>query len=214
MISQIPKFLKDHNYPNVNIIPYNKHGVEVREDDGIWRLIIDGVQQNLYQSNHSEGFQVYSHYELAYGDVICTGLGFGIREQWIASKPEVTKVMVLERSKELIEYHKAVGTIWNDKIEIIEADANQYRGNCDFLAIDHYEKIEPAELVKTIETLTNNISCKLMWFWQLENLLYGFDDKGAAYHHLLKIPGMGDLPYLPKETVLEFYEIFHGKYNQ
>lgn len=209
----IPKFLQEKNYPQVNIIPYEDDRISVKIVNNAWKLFVDGVQQNLYQLDHSEGFQVYSHYELAYGDVICTGLGFGIREQWIASKPEVTKVTVIENSKSVIDYHKSIGTQWNEKIEIIEADANFYRGTCNFLAIDHYENIPPALIVETVKRVSSNISCDIMWFWQLENLLLRWEDKAQAYRQLIKIPGMEDLPYLPDDVVQDFYDTFHGKYN-
>ena len=41
------------------------------------------------------------HYKLALGNVICTGLGFGVREQWLATKPEVNKIKLL---KEALQY--------------------------------------------------------------------------------------------------------------
>ena len=31
---------------------------------------------------HDEAYELYSHYDLAKGHCICTGLGFGVRENW------------------------------------------------------------------------------------------------------------------------------------
>ena len=36
--------------------------------------------------------ELYSSYDLAYGDVLVSGLGFGILPLWLASKPEVKLV--------------------------------------------------------------------------------------------------------------------------
>ena len=95
-------------------------------------------------------------------------MGFGTREQWIASKPEVTKVTVLEKYKEVIQYHKDIGTKWSDKIEIINCDANEYKGDCDFLSIDHYEYDDVLRIIDSITKVYKNITCECVWFWMLE----------------------------------------------
>ena len=76
-------FLEKLNYIPPVIKPYEKNGVVVYKDkDSRWHLIVDGVQMMLYTVGHEQALHFYSHYKLALGDVICTGLGFGVREQW------------------------------------------------------------------------------------------------------------------------------------
>jgi len=170
-----PNELKELGYVPPIIKPYDKNGIKVQlfldhpNDVSYWQLTMNGVQWMTLDETHSTSSQFYSHYKLAKGHVICTGLGFGTREQWIASKPEVTKVTVLEKFKEVINYHKDIGTKWSDKIEIINCDANDYKGNCDFLSIDHYEFNDALNLLSSIKKVCNNITCEYAWFWMLES---------------------------------------------
>jgi len=172
---KVPKELKELGYIPPIIKSYDKDGMCVWLDKSktvhdvyYWQLTMDGVQWMVLDERHSSACQMYSHYKLAKGHVICTGLGFGIREQWIASKPEVTKVTVLEKFKKVIDYHKDIGTKWSDKIEIIHCDANDYKGSCDFLSVDHYEHDDVLDIISSIKKICNNITCESAWFWMLE----------------------------------------------
>ena len=190
----VPIELKELGYIPPIIKSYDKDGVLVRlemrrysvannSDCPVWLLYVDGIQWMSFDPEHDQAFNVYSHYYLAYGHVICTGLGFGIREQWIASKPEVTKVTVLEKFKEVIDYHKDIGTKWSDKIEIINCDANDYKGNCDFLSIDHYEFDDALNIISSIKKISNNITCECTWFWMLENWIrLGYIEDNPPYY--------------------------------
>ena len=165
-------FLEKLNYVQPVIKPYNKNGVVVYKDkDSRWHLIVDGAQMMLYTVGHEQALHFYSHYKLALGNVICTGLGFGVREQWLATKPEVNKITVLEKNKSVIDYHKDIGTQWSDKIEIINCNANEYKGTCDFLSIDHYEKEDTKSIIESIKNTEKNIVSYYMWFWLLERWL-------------------------------------------
>ena len=165
-------FLEKLNYVPPVIKPYDKNGVVVYKDkDSRWHLIVDGVQMMLYTVGHEQALHFYSHYKLALGNVICTGLGFGVREQWLATKPEVNKITVLEKNKSVIDYHKDIGTQWSDKIEIINCNANEYKGTCDFLSIDHYEKEDTKSIIESIKNTEKNIVSYYMWFWLLERWL-------------------------------------------
>ena len=64
----------------------------------------------VFDPTHGQAKQFYSHYNLAYGHVVCTGLGFGTREKWLSTKPEVTKITVIEANKQIIDYHRDIGT--------------------------------------------------------------------------------------------------------
>ena len=62
------------------------------------------------------------------GHCICTGLGLGVRENWILNKPGVTKVTVVEKNQEIIDYHKFINPRLFDDVEVIHCDANEYKG--------------------------------------------------------------------------------------
>ena len=174
-IETVPNELKELGYVPPIIKSYDKDGICVwldkrRKNHNVpyWQLTMDGVQWMVLDESHSSTCQIYSHYKLAKGHVICTGLGFGAREQWIASKPEVTKVTVLEKFKKVIDYHKDIDTKWSDKIEIINCDANEYKGDCDFLSLDHYEHDDVLDIISSIKKICNNITCESAWLWMLE----------------------------------------------
>ena len=171
----VPNELKELGYVPPIIKSYDNNGINVWLDSRrkiydvpFWQFTMDGIQWMVLDERHGSASQFYSHYKLAKGHVICTGLGFGAREHWIASKPEVTKVTVLEKFEEVIDYHKDIGTKWPDKIEIVNCDANDYKGSCDFLSIDHYEYDDVLRILDSIKKVCNNITCESAWFWMLE----------------------------------------------
>jgi len=234
----VPKKLRELGYVPPIIKSYDKDGICVWLDKSrkihdlsYWKLTIDGIQWMVLGERHGSAAQVYSHYKLAKGHVICTGLGFGTREQWIASKPEVTKVTVLEKFKKVIDYHKDIGTKWSDKIEIINCDANDYKGSCDFLAIDHYEYNDIFEIISSIKNICNNITCECAWFWMLEQwikngiisddprnpnvipkgILYGGSNIEKNYSKIRPYFENANLPNLNKEQLTKFIEMYDNK---
>ena len=222
-------FLEKLNYVPPVIKPYNKNGVVVYQDkDSRWHLTVDGDQMMLYTVEHEQALHFYSHYKLAFGHVICTGLGFGVREQWLATKPEVTKITVLEKNKSVIDYHKDIGTQWSDKIEIINCDANEYKGSCDFLSIDHYERHDTASIINSIKTTEKNIDCRSSWFWLLERWLdngsiesnnkdyvyYQPWEKNDLYQSYNKLKTFLDLKSLPELNIKQLTEFVDVYWNR
>ena len=147
----------------------------------MYRLFIGGEDYMSYKINdHDEAYELYSHYDLAKGHCICTGLGFGVRENWLLTKKEVSKVTVLEKNKEVIDYHKYMNPKLFDDVEVIHISAYDYKGKCDTLLLDHYEddagnaKLEPKKIVNDMFVLqaaseiSDNIECDRMWMWTLE----------------------------------------------
>ena len=55
------------------------------------------------------------------------------------TKKEVSKVTVLEKNKEVIDYHKFINPKLFDDVEVIHFNAYDYKGKCDTLLLDHYE---------------------------------------------------------------------------
>ena len=222
-------FLEKLNYVPPVIKPYDKNGVVVYKDkDSRWHLIVDGVQMMLYTVGHEQALHFYSHYKLALGNVICTGLGFGVREQWLATKPEVNKITVLEKNKSVIDYHKDIGTQRSDKIEIINCNANEYKGTCDFLSIDHYEKEDTKSIIESIKNTEKNIVSYYMWFWLLERWLdNGYIENNKkdfmyyqpweknnlkqSYNKLKTFLGLKSLPELTLKELTEFVNVYWNR---
>ena len=143
---------------------------QIIKDDLCYRLYIKGNQWMMYDiDNHVQASQLFSHYYIASGDVITTGLGLCVREKWLLNNTNVKSLTILEKNKELIEYHKEVNPTIFDKATIINCDAKTYKGKCDTLLLDHYEFESMNEIITDVRNICdNNIECKKMWFWHLE----------------------------------------------
>ena len=72
--------IEKYNYlPKLREVQHNGANVHYHPENKRWSLMVDGVQWN-----HREGLsQVFSHYYIAEGHVVTTGLGFGVRESWL-----------------------------------------------------------------------------------------------------------------------------------
>jgi hypothetical protein len=187
------KLLEKFNY----IPPILKEGkwgnVEIKKNGNLYILLVSGEQWFLYREDyHDTAYEVFSHYDLAYGHVICTGMGLGVRENWLINNPKVTKVTVIERSQDLINYHYEINSpfITSPKVEIFKGDARKYKGKCDVLLLDHYELESWEEMLQDVYKCQQNIECDLMWFWPLEKIvtIYRkyYTDNIAPYNLLTK----------------------------
>lgn len=179
--------LENFNYSPPLLKSTKFESFEIKElQSGYFYLYIDNEQWMAYNTNtHLEAYEIYSHYTLAKGHVIVTGMGFGVRENWILSKPEVTKLTIIERSTDLINYHKQINSAFlNDpRVEVVNCDASKYKGSCDVLLLDHYELAPYETILADVKKVHDNIECKTMWFWPLERIImhsrrwHSFNDK-------------------------------------
>lgn len=161
-------------------------------------LVINGVDWMV--DGKKATTQLISHNHMAYGDVITTGLGLLIREKMLIENPNVTSITVIENCDELIQYYKLHKPDIMDKMNVILADANTYKGSCDTLLLDHYNHILTLDEVKNI---TKNIECKRVWWWGIELRL-----KNIQSYLKLKseIP---QLPNLKEDEVLGLYKLYN-----
>lgn len=197
-------WLKPFGYSSPKLKEYSKDGVEVFNSNNVWTLSVNGERWLIYDYlTHNSAYEIFSHYYLAKGHCICTGLGFGARENWILNKPGVTKLTVIERSKEVIEYHRHIKSPFLDHIELIHGDASEYVGKCDTLLLDHYEfeYLDEYNFLRGIRKIMYNIECNTLWFWPLETLLlnngiYNLGNPKERYdwyrakHRLIKLPDL------------------------
>jgi len=147
---------------NLNVV-WNGSSYQVWHDNELWLVHNPSSLQTV--------MEFYSHYSLAEGYVLCTGLGLGIRENWLIRKPEVTKLTCVEINKEIIDYHYRHNPQLMERIEVIHADANEYIGECDTLLIDHYENESWEEKLDMVEKCSSNIRHNRLWFWCIESML-------------------------------------------
>ena len=106
-----------------------------------------------------------SHIDIAKGHVICTGLGFLLREEKLLKKKRVDSVTVIEINKDVIEIQRKLNPKIMDKLIIINADANTYKGECDTLLLDHFESESNEEIDKMVKQCCKNIRHNRMKYW-------------------------------------------------
>lgn len=207
--------------PNVVEFEDQKNNLKVLyNNDKSEACLFSGEERWLtYSPKYKESlWEVFSHYWIADGVCICTGLGFALRESWILSKKNVSKVVVLEKSKELIEYHKKFNSQIFDELEVINVDANEYKGKCDTLLLDHYETETWDEIAKYSRNILKNIICEKMWIWPLEHqLIVGYinseeNESFQQIYNTIKLKyGLTKLPELREEELRLFvFSFFRG----
>jgi len=230
------RLLNQLNYTPPNLKLYKKDTCEVTFDDynQMYRLFIGGEDYMSYKINdHDEAYELYSHYDLAKGHCICTGLGFGVRENWLLTKKEVSKVTVLEKNKEVIDYHKYLNPKLFDDVEVIHINAYDYKGKCDTLLLDHYEdeagnaKLEPKKIVNDMFVLqaaseiSDNIECDRMWMWTLELIVAerswqrscevgSYVSKTSIYNEIKTEFNLNKLPDLTEEELQLYYFMYNS----
>jgi hypothetical protein len=206
-LDQIPK-----------VIPYEEENLIIEEVyipnlRNVFKLSIENEKWMVYSIQNLEAlFEVYSHYDLAKGHCICTGLGFGIREKWLLSKKEVTKVTVIEKNIEVINYHKKINPDLINQIEIVHCDASQYEGQCDTLLLDHYELLPFSNLddyFLNIKQCSNNIRHDTLWFWPLEYIISSKSRRKKKREYNLLRTQFPTLPDIDKKQLNFYYNLFY-----
>ena len=156
--------------PKIVIREEEKGSASIKKRDTELFLYVNNEQFMSLDTKNSKAIrQFYSSFDLAYGDVLVTGLGFGILTLWLATKPEVKSIKVLEISQDVVDLFLAHNQLPdNATIEIADAREYQTDQHFDCILLDHYElhKFTPEQLA----TISNNIpNHNLIWFWDLEN---------------------------------------------
>jgi hypothetical protein len=201
-----------------NIVKYKNNNISITKENNIWTLYANNNRWMTWDlSTNAQLFEFYSHYTLAKGHCICTGLGFLLRENLLLQKPEVTKITVIEKNEELINYHKNFNPRLMNKIEVINCDANDYKGRCDTLLIDNFEpntNYFEYDLLCNVANINKNITCDVMWFWPLEHILnahyknYIGLNLQQIYENIKKYFGLTKLPVLSEKELLDFCKMF------
>jgi hypothetical protein len=166
----IADILDSPNYIRPNITEIESENCQIKlDDENTTSLWINNESWMIDTSDYMSWYQLLPDYDLAYGDCVCTGMGMLIRESLLLSKPEVKTVTVVEISKDLIDLQKKLNPelMNHPKLKIVNCDANEYKGKCDFLSIDHYEDIDDKERHETIQTVMDNVEHKVSWYWKL-----------------------------------------------
>jgi hypothetical protein len=160
--------------PKVNIYPHsnNGEGVEIIEVSQKHILFNNGIRWMIHhKENYREEKEMYSSYDLGYGDILISGLGFGILALWLANKPGVKSVTVIEINKEIIDLFIKNNKI-PDNLTIINDNMITYETNkkYDCLFLDHYEMQHKDWILNDAKKISKRIQHDVFWIWSLEPL--------------------------------------------
>lgn len=222
-----------HNLlPNVVIKEGKSNDVSITKSNGVWRLFDKDYQfMQLITKSNREIKELYSSFDLAYGDVLITGLGFGILTLWVANKPEVKSVTVIEYSQDVIDLFLASNKL-PDNVKVIAGNADTYTTDkhYDCLLLDHFKDGEPkAFTYSRIQNVAKNIPHDLFWFWSIEQRYavricdftiedlyvkpvdfkdYNFGRKWQAWIDVLDIP---TIPMVAPDKIREYVELYTNR---
>jgi hypothetical protein len=168
--------------PQLTITPSQSEEFSITKKGNTFFLLKGEAQlMQLNLKSMREYKEQYACYDLAYGNVLITGLGFGMLATWLASKPEVTSVKVVEFSQKVINLFTASNQV-NDKITIELGDAKNYFTNNKFdcVFLDHFPDHSDKPIYEEVLGISKNIpNHDVLWFWSLEKWYlenyYGFD---------------------------------------
>lgn len=207
------KSLFDNFEYEVNTGTYGS--VKIDKINDTYVVFVNNVKWMIFNSKtKQEAHELKLHYNLANGHVIATGLGLGIREQLLLSKDDVKSLTVLEKSSDLINFHKTYSK-WtsNPKLDIINISAEKYKGTCDVLLLDHYEQQNFIAILNNVINISNNIRCNAMWFWPFEDyILRNSKDYNytllESYNDLKNKYSFNKFPNLIESELAEYCEPF------
>ena len=219
------ELLKQLNYSPPNIKEYSGGSLKIvfDESQSNYQMLVNGHEWTSYNTRtHSQAYEVYSHYYFAKGHCICTGLGLGARESWLLKKEDVSKLTVIEKSEEVIEYHKINNPDLYNNIEIINIDALEYKGKCDTLLLDHYEQETVNYILTNASQISKNIDCNVMWIWTFEDFvtLYqrhlnrnkrSHSSKIEVYNEMKERFNLDKLPEVTEDLLELFFFMFNSK---
>lgn len=162
-------------------------------------LSVNGQRWMFYRQKTKDHLQMFSTYDLAYGDCIVTGLGTGVTANWLTANPRVNSILVVEKSKNVIQINKKLGLLDNPRIQVINEDANELKNfSCDCLLLDHYEHESFQQITDNVRSVASQNKVRTVWFWPIEDIIQRnlrLENPLDAYFNndLLK-----DIPGLPK----------------
>jgi hypothetical protein len=205
----------------------NKNAKVWNNEENTTILSVDDMEWMGYSSVDSfQSAELFSHHYLAKGHCVCTGMGLGIRENWLMNKKEVTKITIIEKNEQVLEYHKYNKSPFLKECEVLISDASDLNGKCDTLLLDHYEDESYKDIIKNVKKISNNVDCETLWFWPLERLITDYknyknnnfnllDDGYQSYPEIyekIKVKnGLSKLPDLDDETLRLFCFLFSYK---
>lgn len=154
-------------------LKYYSHSV------GNTELIVDNNNISLYENGQSwMGLDLNTKWQAnefvfelseATGVCVTTGLGLGVIQTLLVQNANVTKVIVFEKNKSVIDiflYNIEKNNFDISKLEIINVDADNIQDIvCDCMFLDHFEHEPEHEIIDRVKKISKNNTFNLLWYW-------------------------------------------------
>jgi hypothetical protein len=183
-----------------NVVAGSKGKARIEQKDTRYVLYLDELKWMVFDSKDNLAVkEFYSSYDLAYGNVLVSGLGFGILTKWLAKKSEVKSITVIEQSQDIVDMFLENNNI-DPKIKIYVSDIRQYKDNksYDWILLDHYEE-ERKPIKEDLEIICSNIKTENLWFWSLEFILLNHNSWSSFRENYSK-----KIPNIALSKVIEY----------
>jgi hypothetical protein len=193
---------------------YGNCDIEYEEKGKKYRMKCEGVQWMEADKDflHPKD-TLYSQYDLAYGTVLITGLGFGILAKALSEKPEVTSVTIIEIEQDVIDAFFSNNTL-NSKVTIILGDASTYESNVkyDCLLPDHYELQSTDWIIKDMNSIAERINHDVFWPWPIEELFLEKTYPRDTFEQVNDVRGFTSFSLENPSTIHKKWKIFIKEY--
>jgi hypothetical protein len=160
--------------PKIRLTEDEKNDVKIfKKNDRYYYLFTNKGQVMMYDLyTNKEAKELYSSYDLGYGKILMGGLGFGILALWLANKPEVKSIHIIEISQEVVDIFLSKNTLPpNVTIEIADVDTYKTDTTYDCILLDHYEFVSAIDQIKSMKQIAQNVpNHTLFWSWAMESV--------------------------------------------
>jgi len=173
--------------PKIKIKETFKNNIDIIKDKDSYVLYSQGKQENcLNIKTNKEVKELYSSYDLGYGKILKSGLGFGILPLWLSQKPEVESIKIIEISQDVVDIFLESNT-FPSNVTVEVGDIEEYKTDekYDCILLDHYEKSPNQWKKRSIKNISKNIpNHDLMWIWSMEDFYLEecYDNLHANWH--------------------------------
>jgi hypothetical protein len=161
--------------PTLILSQYNGDKISIKEQPPQGYFLYEG-EKIRWQWDHSgyAAHELYSAYDLAYGDILLSGIGLGGLLMWLSSKNEVKSITLLEKDQEMIDIFLSNNQPPKN-IKIINDNVENYitEESFDFLILNHFEREKNETVINSVKKIIKNIpNHDYIWFWPIERVFY------------------------------------------
>lgn len=180
---------------------------------------------SLFEKNHGwmgydqnsfwQSSEFYIEIDQAYGTCITTGLGLGILQSHLCLKKDVTKVIVYEKSKDVIEiFHEIIkyNNFDISKLEIRQDNADLIeQKNCDCLFPDHFDSETEEDIISVVRNLSQKNRASLVWYWPAGNHFIKYANNknkpldNSTYESWKEYTGIVNMPRTFSDDIFSYF---------